>query len=339
MRTAFTDLLGIDAPIVQAPIGGASGPALVAAVSNAGGLGMLSVTWREPDALDDLLVQLADLTDRPFGVNLVLDWDPADRLAVCLKHGVRVVSFFWGDPAPWVEQVHEAGALVTHTVATAEEARRSVDAGVDILIAQGWEAGGHVWGQVATMALVPRVVDTVRGSGLPVPVLAAGGIADGRGLAAALALGASGVWMGTRFLLAEEADSHAVYRERIAAAGEADTAYSQLYDGGWPAAPLRALRNSTHRSWEAAGSPAPGGRPGEGEAVGRYADGSPILRYDSDAPTTVAEGEIEAMALYAGQGVGLVNRAQPAADIVREVVADAEAVIGSLQLSASPPAG
>lgn len=333
MRTALTDLLGITAPIVQAPIGGGSGPALVAAVSEAGGLGMLSATWREPDELDDLLVRLADLTDRPFGVNLVLDWDPAERLAICLKHGVPVVSFFWGDPAPYVAQVHAAGALVTHTVGSAEEARRAVDAGADVLVAQGWEAGGHVWGQVATMALVPRVVDAVRGAGRPVPVVAAGGIADGRGLAAALALGASGAWMGTRFLLAEEADTHAVYRVEIAAAVETGTAYSQLYDGGWPAAPLRALRNSTHRSWEAAGSPATGQRPGEGEPVARYAGGSPILRYDSDAPTTLAEGDIEAMALYAGQGVGLVDRVQPAAAIVREVVAEAEAVIAGLSAS------
>ena len=330
MRTTFTDLLGIEAPVVQAPIGGGSGPELVAAVSEAGGLGMLSATWRAPDELDDLLTELGDRTNKPFGVNFVLDWDPAERLAVCLKHGVRVVSFFWGDPTPWVEQVHAAGALVCHTVASAEEARRAVDAGVDIVVAQGWEAGGHVWGRVATMALVPRVVDAIRETGRPVPVIAAGGIADGRGLAAALALGAAGVWMGTRFLLAEEADTHADYRDQIAAANETDTAYSELYDGGWPSAPLRALRNSTHRYWEAAGSPATGHRPGEGETVGRYADGTPVLRYDSDAPTTLAGGQIEAMALYAGQGVGLVDRVQPAGDIVREVVAEAEAVIATL---------
>ena len=334
MRTTFTNLLGITAPVVQAPIGGGSGPELVAAVSNAGGLGMLSVTWREPGELAAILLRTKALTDKPFGVNLVLDWDPAERLAVCLAHGVRVVSFFWGDPSPWVEQVHAAGALVCHTVGSAEDARRAVGVGVDIVVAQGWEAGGHVWGQVATMALVPRVVDVIREADRSVPVIAAGGIADGRGLAAALALGAAGVWMGTRFLLAEEATTHAVYREQIAGAAETDAAYSELYDGGWPAAPLRALRNSTHRYWEAAGSPASGHRPGEGETVGRYADGTPILRYDSDAPTTLATGAIEAMALYAGQGVGLVNRVQPAGDIVREVVAGAEAVIAALSAPA-----
>ena len=337
MRTTFTDLLGIDAPVLQAPIGGGSGPELVAAVSNAGGLGFLSVTWRDPSELQELLARTRALTEKPFGVNLVLEWDPAERLATCLAHGVRVASFFWGDPAPWVDRVHAAGALVAHTVATADEARRAVEAGVDIVVAQGWEAGGHVWGQVATMALVPRVVDAVRETGRSVPVIAAGGIADGRGLAAALALGAAGVWMGTRFLLAEESNTHAVYRDQIAAAGETDTAYSELFDGGWPSAPLRALRNSTYRYWEAAGAPATGHRPGEGEPVGRYADGSPILRYASDAPTTLAEGETEAMALYAGQGVGLVNRVQPAGDIVREVVAEAEAVIASLNALVTRP--
>jgi len=333
MRTTLTDLLGIEAPIIQAPIGGATCPELVSAVSAAGALGLMSITWREPDEIAPLLLATRALTKKPFGVNLVLEWDPAERLQICLELGVEVVSFFWGDPSPWVDRIHAAGALVIHTVGSAEEAQRAVDAGVDIVVAQGWEAGGHVWGQVATMALVPRVVDAVRETGRPVPVIAAGGIADGRGLAAALALGAAGVWMGTRFLLAEEAATHPVYRAQIAAAAETDTAYSELYDGGWPSAPLRALRNSTHRYWEAAGSPATGHRPGEGETVGRYADGSPILRYDSDAPTVFADGQIEAMALYAGQGVGLVDRVQPAGDIVREVVAQAEAVIAALSSS------
>ena len=207
--TSFSRLVGIDLPIVQAPVGGISTPALAAAVSEAGGLGTLSITWREPDALRALLRETRALTGKPFAVNLVLAWDPAERLEIALAAGVRIVSFFWGDPAPWVEPVHAAGGIVLHTVASAEEARRAGDAGVDAVVAQGWEAGGHVWGEVATMALVPRVVDAVS----PVPVVAAGGIADGRGLAAALALGAGAAWMGTRFLLAEEAATHPVYRE------------------------------------------------------------------------------------------------------------------------------
>ncbi|MDP9365967.1 MAG: nitronate monooxygenase, partial [Chloroflexota bacterium] len=141
--------------MVQAPVGGASTPGLAAAVSNAGGLGTLSLTWRSPETARALIRETRRLTDRPFAVNLVLEWDPTERLAIALAEGVRVVSFFWGDPAPFVPGVHDAGALVIHAVASAEEAQRAVAAGVDLVVAQGWEAGGHVWGEVATLALVP----------------------------------------------------------------------------------------------------------------------------------------------------------------------------------------
>ena len=324
--TSFCRLVGVDLPIVQAPVGGISTAALAAAVSEAGGLGTLSITWREPDALRALLRETRERTDKPFAVNLVLAWDPEERLAIALEEGVRVVSFFWGDPAPWVSQVHAAGGIVVHTVASAEEARRAVAAGVDAVVAQGWEAGGHVWGEVATMALVPRVVDAVA----PLPVVAAGGIADGRGLAAALALGAGAGLMGTRFLLAEEAATHPVYRERLIASGETGTVYNTLFDVGWPDAPLRTLRNPTWEAWRAAGEPAPGSRPGEGETVATGEDGRPIARYSNDAPVAGASGDVVAMALYAGQGVGLVRRVQPAAEIMREVAAEAAAVLSEV---------
>lgn len=151
LSTPLCPLLGIDLPIIQAPIGSATTPALAAAVSNAGGLGMLAVTWRDSDELRHTLRATRRLTDRPFGVNLVLRWPPAERLAVCLEEGVPVVSFFWGDPAPYVARVHDAGALVMHTVASATEAEQAVAAGVDVVVAQGWEAGGHVWGRVASL--------------------------------------------------------------------------------------------------------------------------------------------------------------------------------------------
>ena len=323
--TPFCRLAGIDLPIVQAPVGGISTPALAAAVSEAGGLGTLSITWREPDALRAMLRETRAGTGKPFAVNLVLAWDPAERLEIALEAGVRIVSFFWGDPAPWVERIHSAGGIVLHTVASAEEARRAAAVGVDAVVAQGWEAGGHVWGQTTTLALVPRVVDAV----WPVPVVAAGGIADGRGLAAALALGAGAAWMGTRFLLAEEAATHPDYRERLMAAAETDTAYGSLFDVGWPDAPLRSLRNGTWEAWRAAGEPPPGARPGEGETVARGEDGRPIVRYSNDAPVAGASGDIAAMALYAGQGVGLASRVQPAAEIVREVAAEAATALAA----------
>jgi nitronate monooxygenase len=324
--TSFCRLAGIELPIIQAPIGGITTPALAAAVSEAGGLGTLSITWREPEALRALLRETRALTAKPFAVNLVLEWDPAERLAIALEEGVKIVSFFWGDHAPWVETVHAAGGIVLHTVASAAEARRAAAAGVDAVVAQGWEAGGHVWGEVSTLTLVPRVVDAVD----PLPVVAAGGIADGRGLAAVLALGAGAAWMGTRFLLAEEAATHPVYREALIAAGETDTAHSELFDGGWPHAPLRALRNTTWQAWHDAGEPPPGSRPGEGEIVASGEDGRDILRYDSDAPVAGAGGDVAALVLYAGQGVGLARGVQPAAAIVREVAEEAARVLGQV---------
>jgi nitronate monooxygenase len=321
--TAFTSLLGIDVPIVQAPIGGLSTPDLAAAVSNAGALGTLSVTWRDPERLRELLAETKRLTDRPFGVNLVLEWPPDERLAICLEAGVRLVSFFWGDPVPYVDRVHDAGALVSLTVGSAEEARQAVAAGVDVVVTQGWEAGGHVWGKVATLPLVPRVVDAVA----PVPVVAAGGIADGRGLAAVLALGAAGAWMGTRFLLSEEASVHEHYRRRVAAARETDTAHTDIFDVDWPDSPLRVLRNQTVDSWEAVGRPAIGRRPREDEVVGHNELGEPVLRYSSSAPTAGTTGKIEEMMMYAGQSVGLVDRLLPAGEIVREVADEAARVL------------
>ena len=243
--------LGMTLPVVQAPIGSAATPALAAAVSEAGGLGMLALTWTGVDRAREMIRQTQASTARPFGVNLVLEWSQHERLAACLQEGVKIISTFWGDPEPYVEAVHTAGALHLHTVGSADEARRAVEAGVDAVVAQGWEAGGHVWGQVATMALVPAVVDAVQ----PVPVLAAGGIADGRGLAAVLALGATAGWVGTAFLLSAESVAHPDYQAALVAAQDTGTVHGVVFDGGWPDAPHRALRNSTTTAWEASGRP------------------------------------------------------------------------------------
>ena len=319
LYTPLCKLLGIELPIIQAPMGGVATPALAAAVSNAGGLGMLPLTWHSLQEVRGAIRQTRQLTDRPFGVNLILQWPQQERLEVCLEEGVPVVSFFWGDPSLYVAAAHTAGSLVMHIVGNAAEARRMRDAGVDILVAQGWEAGGHVWGQVATLPLVPCVVDAVA----PTPVVAAGGIADGRGLAAVLALGAAGAWIGTRFVASQEADAHSLYKEKVLQAAETATTYSCLFDADWPDAPHRTLRNSTLTNWEANGSPPRGKRPGEGEVVATGADGSPVRRYSASLPTPGMTGEVEALALYAGQSVGLVSRLQSAHDIVKEVANEA----------------
>jgi len=322
--TAFCRLLGIPLPIVQAPIGGLATPEVAAAASEAGALGMLAMTWAEPKDIDTKLAQMRERTDRPFGVNLILRTEQEERLRRCLDQGVRLFSFFWGDPAPLIPIAHQGGALVMHTVGSAEEARRMVDTGVDIVVAQAWEAGGHVWGEVATMALVPAVVDAV---GDAIPVIAAGGIADGRGLAAVLTLGASAGWLGTRFAASTEAQSHPRYRELLLAAAETSTYYGTVFDGGWPDAPHRTLRNQTIEAWLEAGSPPSGQRPGEGEVLATDTGGGEVLRYQSTSPRQELSGDIDALSLWAGQSVGLVNEILPVREIVDQLATEAAAVL------------
>lgn len=309
--------IGMDAPIFQAPIGSVASPELAAAVSNAGGVGHLACTWRSPAELRRLFGTMSDLTERPYGANFVLDFPIERQLAVALDHGVPIVSFFWGDGSRFLSLVKDAGALAIQVVGSIDEARRAADAGFDLIVAQGNEAGGHVRGALGSMALVPQVVDAVA----PLPVLAAGGIADRRGVAAALALGAAGVWVGTRFLAASEANVHSRYRDRILEATGDDTLYSRLFDVGWSDAPVRTLRNGTTRLWEDAGRPLPGHRPGEGEPVGQRPDGSVIPRYHFASPTRGVQGNVDDMALYAGGAVGLVREGVPAAEIVSELAA------------------
>jgi NAD(P)H-dependent flavin oxidoreductase YrpB (nitropropane dioxygenase family) len=307
--------LELEVPIFQAPIGSIASPELAAAASNAGALGHLACTWRTLEQLQQLFAKMKLLTERPWGANFVLDFPIEERLSLTLEHGVRAISFFWGDGGRHVSAIHATGAVAIQVIGTIEEANRAAEAGFDLIVAQGRDAGGHVRSDLGTMSLVPEVVDAVT----PIPVLAAGGIADRRGVAAALALGAAGVWVGTRFLAAEEADIHPHYQQRILGASGSDTFYSELFDIGWPNAPLRALRNRTTEEWLTAGGPTAPARPGEGEFVAERADGSPIPRYSFSAPTRGMTGDIEAMALYAGQAVGLVKKRQPAASIISEL--------------------
>jgi nitronate monooxygenase len=312
-HTAVCELLGIERPIVEAPL--SADPRLPAAVSNAGGLGSLGLSWS--DDAGEVVRETAALTERPFAGNFVLNSDQRRRVDQALSAGLRVVSLIWGDPGSYVDLVHDAGGLVMHTVGSAEEGRRAAGSGVDIIVAQGWESGGHVWGGVATLPLVPAVVDAVA----PVPVIAAGGIGDARGVAAVLVLGAQAALLGTRFLLADEMPIHEDYRRRLIAATETEADwYANLYEVGWPDSPHRAIHNSTAARWEAAGRPAPGSRPGEGEVIAHFASGEPILRYSPAPPMAGTTGEIEALSLWAGQSVALASRSQPAAEIVAELI-------------------
>ena len=332
MATAFTELLDIDFPVVQAPIGGLAQPPLAAAVSNAGALGTLALTWLAPEEIGPTMEATRSLTARPFGVNLVLAWPQQERLRAALDAGARLVSLTWGDPTPYVRSIHDAGGLVALTVGSAREAREAVAAGVDLIVAQGWEAGGHVRGEVATLPLVRAVVDAVQ----PTPVLAAGGLADGRGLAAVLALGASAGWFGTRFVMCEEATSLPRYRELLASADEASTLHTTLFDIGWPNAPHRVLRTPMTDAWERAGRPSPGQRPGEGDVVARWRDGKEIPRYDTTSPRVGVEGNVDALSLWAGQSVGTISDVLPAAEIVRAIMDDAQTALGSAARALAP---
>jgi NAD(P)H-dependent flavin oxidoreductase YrpB (nitropropane dioxygenase family) len=314
MQASNLEKLGISVPVFQAPIGAIASVELAAAVSEAGGLGHLACTWRSPDQLRDGFRAMRALTKRPFGANFVLDFPIDQRLGIALEDGVRVISFFWGDGSLHLPRVKAARAVAIQVVGSIDEAKRAADAGFDLIVAQGREAGGHVRGDLGTMTLVPQVVDAVA----PLPVIAGGGISDRRAAAAAVCLGAVGVWVGTRFLAAREANIHKEYQQRVLAASADDTLYSQLFDIGWPKASLRSLKNSTTTRWEQAGRPPAPERPGEGDIVARRVDGTAIPRYFFGSPTRDVEGDVEAMALYAGEGVGLVRSVQSAAAIFEE---------------------
>jgi nitronate monooxygenase len=307
-------------PVVQAPIGPAATPALTAAVSEAGGIGSLGASWTEPGMLRAQIREIRRRTARPFMVNLVLAFEQEERLELALAEGVELVSFSWGIDAGLVARAHVAGATVLAQAGSAAEARAAVDAGCDVVVAQGVEAGGHVQGDTGMLALVEELART-----LPMPVLAAGGIADGQGVAAAMAAGAAGAMLGTRFVATEEADVHAEWSARLVAASAADTVLTGLFDGGWPGAPHRVLRNSTYRRWDEAGRPPPGSRPGEGDVVAQ-SGGIDIERYAADEPRRDTTGELEAMCLYAGRGVGRIASVEPAADVVSRIASELAAI-------------
>jgi nitronate monooxygenase len=249
MHTAVCDTLNITHPVVLAGMGGATNPELVAAVSNAGGLGILGVTWSRTEDVQRSIARIRGLTDRPFGVNFVLHLTEDATFQACLDARIPVFSFFRGDPAPFTARAQATGARVLHQVITVPEAQAALAAGVDVLVALRCEAGGHM-GPLPLWTLLPEVV-AVAG---PVPVLAAGGIVDGQGLAAALGFGASGVLMGTRFIATPEAPSLAAIKEAIVASGLGDTVVTMvwdiLWDVAWPGGiRVRSLHNAMVDRW------------------------------------------------------------------------------------------
>ncbi|MGZ8474698.1 MAG: NAD(P)H-dependent flavin oxidoreductase [Candidatus Limnocylindria bacterium] len=337
LTTPLCRTLGIEHPIISAAMGGATVPEFTAAVSNAGACGQVGLSGVGQDRARTLIRRVRELTDRPFAANVILDQYDGKEIETALDEAVPALFLFWGDPSPWVADAHRRGTRVVVQVGSVAEAAAAAEAGVDVIVAQGVEAGGHVRGTTPLISLVPQVVEAVS----PLPVVAAGGIVDGRGLAAALALGADGVLIGTRFLASEEADVHPEYRRRVLAATSAgDTVHcDDLFDVGWPNAAHRVLRNRLVEEWEAAGRPAPGARANEGDVIGtrRMWDGStvPVRLYSSVTATTAFDVDMERAALWAGMSVGLVRDVKPVGEIVRETVRGAEEFLARL----SPAAG
>jgi NAD(P)H-dependent flavin oxidoreductase YrpB (nitropropane dioxygenase family) len=317
VRTRITDLLGIRHPVLLGPMGGGTDARLVAAVSHAGGLGMLAASFLSPEAIEAEVAMIRELTPMPFGVNLIL-WRSPEKIEAVLEQQPAVLSTAFGDPAPYVDLAHEAGALHIHMVSDVPGAIQAAAAGVDVIIAQGQEGGGHV-GLQSTFTLVPQVADAV-----DVPVVAAGGVGDGRGLAAALALGADGVMMGTRFLATREAPIPDGWKRAILDAAGHDTVRTSIPDyateAKWPS-PIaaRAIRNAFLDRWL--------GREEEVRRLGNQLGDKLREARQRDDP--------EEMNLLSGEVVGLIHDLPSAKTLLERVVRDAEGLLPQLAAKAS----
>ncbi|MGE0485583.1 MAG: NAD(P)H-dependent flavin oxidoreductase [Gammaproteobacteria bacterium] len=325
--TDILDRLHTAAPVWNAGMGGGlAGPTLAAAVSEAGGLGVLGVGGGLPRAAILAYVdETRRLTRRPFGANIILPMSDGSDIEACFDARVDVLVLFWGDPQPFLADARRRGIAVIAQCGGPDDAVAAADAGVDAVMVQGTEAGGHV---KALAPLAETVPATVRALGRRIPVIAAGGLATGDDIATALGYGARAVSLGTRFLASTEAAAVETYKARLLTARAADTVFTDLFDIGWPRANHRVLRNATYQAWEAAGCPPPGARPGEGEEIGTIPAGddrAPLPRYAVMPPMTGFEGDVDAAALYAGESVERIDAIAPAADLVRRLMEELRA--------------
>lgn len=313
IHTRVCELLGIEHPVINAPMGGSATAVLAAAVSEAGGLGMIGGTSSGgADWLRAQIRETRERTARPFGVGLISSFPGLEELiAVALEERVPVLAHSFADPTPYIGAAHDAGVRVLVQVQSLALARTAAQAGADVICAQGTEAGGHT-GYSGTFSLVAATVDTV-GS---IPVVAAGGIADGRGLAAALMLGAEGVWIGTRFVASREWAGEEWAKERVVQAGTDDTVLTHAYDltmrSPFPAGiGDRVLRNDFTAEWH-------------------DRDQDVVARREELAPRVVAAqqaGDARVAPIRAGSAAGLIHAIEPAADILHRIVAEAERIL------------
>jgi len=307
-RTRIQDLLNVEYPIIQGGMAWVANADLAAAVSNGGGLGVIAAGSMPPDLLDAEIKRLKQMTDKPFAVNIMLMSPTAeDAIEVVAENRVPVVTTGAGSPGKVIERLKPLGTIIIPVIASVAHAKRVERQGADAVVAEGTEAGGHI-GELTTMVLVPQVVDAVS-----IPVVAAGGIADGRGVVAAFALGAEGVQVGTRFVCAAESPAHEAYKRAIIEATDRSTVVTGRSTGH----PVRCIRNKLTKKFEELESN--GASIEELEALG-----TGRLR------AAVIDGDVEWGSVMAGQSAGLVKKVQPAAEIIRELFDDAERVLRKL---------
>jgi NAD(P)H-dependent flavin oxidoreductase YrpB (nitropropane dioxygenase family) len=325
LQTRFTREYDVELPVISAGMAFVARAPLAAAVSAAGGFGTLGATGMPVELLEAEIAAIRVQTDRPFGVNFIPRFIEEAHIVAAAAARVPAVTFFWDDPDPgWIEILREAGTRVWIQVGSPEQARQAVASGADAVIAQGHEAGGHNLAAAGTIALVPAVVDAVA----PVPVFAAGGIADGRGLVAALALGAQAAVFGTRFVASEEADANPGYQQWIVDAPVDATARHQIFGFDFPDAAVRGMRNAIVREYEGKDDPPPyhGLEPESQPVIGTanlFGQEMPMARFTGLPPTRAATGDLEQMSLLAGESTGLVHDIRPAAEIVARIAAEA----------------
>lgn len=305
MKTEITKLLGIEYPIIQGGMAWVAEYHLASAVSNAGGLGLIGAANAPADWVRDQVRKMKELTDKPFGVNIMLMSPYADEVAkVVVEEKVPVVTTGAGNPEKYMEMWKTAGIKVIPVVASVAMAKRMERCGAAALVAEGCEAGGHI-GETTTMALVPQVAEAVQ-----IPVIAAGGIADGRGMAAAFMLGAKGVQMGTHFVVTKECQVHENYKDRILKARDIDTRVTGRSTGH----PVRALRNEMTRKYL------------ELEEKGASLEELELLAVGG-LRKAVVEGDVKGGSLMAGQIAGLVKESMSCQELIRKVVSEAETLL------------
>ncbi|QMW24260.1 NAD(P)H-dependent flavin oxidoreductase [Sandaracinobacteroides saxicola] len=312
IRTPICDLLGVEHPILLAGMGGVSYAEVCAAVSNAGGFGSLGMAGVSPRGIREQMRRVKDLTDKPFGVDL-LTAQPESLTAsvdVIIEEGAKAFIAGLGVPVAIIDQLRAAGVVVMSMVGKVEHARKAEQAGCDVVIAQGTEGGGHT-GSVASIALWPQVVDAVR-----IPVIAAGGLFDGRGLAAALAMGCQGVWMGTRFIASTEAHAGQPYKDAIVGMSESDTVISKGFTGKT----LRAIRNRTTDEWATK----------EAMPFAMQVMHSAQNNLLGPIAGVVDDVNPETQCLAAGQGGGGITEVLPCAEIVARTLSEAETVLARM---------